>query len=286
MKKVMLCFFLAASTPSLALVEYGDPAPSPSSRWAKKKAPAKVQSKGQVKRRSRFPLSKWRANFSLGMETVQSESRRDFWIFNSFLQTPWDIFVSGRFRRAGGEGAHRGNAGLLLGFNWLRFGGGSNRVGVDVFGGAGFGQKGSRFATSRTDTIFGLKTYKSFHRLSLEMGFQHHFTGEPQAGELSIGDIQTFFLELGWQAGPDISVALEGGAVRVSPQEGGLNHKMNWGYLSPMLKLRFSSLVGLDIKADFRTTQTTSPHARQARLWDFAAACGNSLQANMLLTLF
>ena len=160
------------------------------------------------------------------------------------------------------QGESRGNADFLLGFNWLRFGGGGSKVGVDVFGGVSLGQKNSSFATSRTDAMFGMKTYKNFYQLALEMGFEHHLMGTPVSGdELSVGDIQTFSLELGWRAGPDIFLALKGGTVRVAPQEGGLDQKMNWGYISPILRLSFSSLVGVNIKGNFRTGRYPSREA-------------------------
>ena len=272
-KRSLFALSLLASASLPALVEYSGEPP----------ASSQTRSKGRIKKRPRFPLSKFKANFSLGAETVQVSDNQNFWIFDGFLQTPWDFFVTGGYRRAQGEGSNQGNATVLLGFNWLRFGGSQNRVGVDIFGGISLGQKGSRFATSRNDKIFGLKTHKSFYLFNVEMGFQHHLTGTPQAGELPIGDIQNFSLEFSWQTGPDISLSLMGGVISVSPQEGGLDDKMNWGYLSPSLKLKFSSLVGMEVKADFRTNNTTSPEALQARLWGVPGACGNSLKANLSL---
>ena len=276
-KSTLFCLAFITSGTLDALVEYGSEPPS----LSPKKLP-----KSTIKRRLRLPLSSsFKANFSLGTEGVQTQRRQNFWLLESSVQTPWDFFVKTHYRKAEGEGAVGGSGGLLVGFNWLRFGATENRVGVDIFGGLTWGQKGSPLATSRQDKMFGLRTHKTLHNVTMEMGFRHHLTGAPEEGELSIGNIQIFSMELGWKAGQDIFLLLGGGVVGVSPEESGLQKKIDWEYLSPELRLRLSSLVGVTVRADLRVKETVPSEAIQARLWNFPAACGNSLKASLSLTL-
>ena len=291
LKGTLCCFSFLACGGLPALVDYSDD----SGAWVSKeglshkKKSVKASSRGAIKKRSAFALSPFKADISLGREGIRSDGERiNFWIWENFVRMPWDFFLQTRYRRAEGGGGGLGGNGMgLLGFNWLRYGGSGNRVDVDIFGGVTWGRKGSRFATSRIDKMFGLKTRKSLYRTILEMGFQHHLTGRPEEGELAVGDIQTVSMELGQKVSHDIFVGLEGGVVRVSPSERGLAHKMDWVYLSPLLKLNFSSMVAVSFEADLRTARASPKEARKARLarlWDFPAACGDSLKVALALT--
>ena len=168
-----------------AMVDY-----SSFSKRGPERAPA-VKSKKElgrgIVRRPRPRHSRIRGDFSLGMENVQGGARQNFWIVESSLQTPWDFFVTGRYRHGEIGDGKRGNAKFLLGFNWLSFGRVGSQVSVDIFGGIAPGVSHSNFGTSRTDKFLGLKTRKEFYRLALEMGFQHHLTGEPESGEIAVG---------------------------------------------------------------------------------------------------
>ena len=100
-RHILFFFTLLASGELPALMDYGESTPHSGGlvrRPSKKPSPG-VLSKSGIKRRSRFLHSKVRANFSLGMESVEAESNHKFWIVDSYLQTPWDVFVAGRYRR-------------------------------------------------------------------------------------------------------------------------------------------------------------------------------------------
>jgi hypothetical protein len=178
----------------------------------------------------------------------------------------------------------KGNPVAKLGINWFDVGSGMDRATVDFYGGMMLGQKGSDFAATRDDKIFGIETAKSLGSLVVGLGYELRFTGAPKnEEEMDIGNIQTLNAMLGMMVSHDISFQVDARYVNVG-QSGDelrmqrLAQKVSFGAISPSLNLGVTPLVELSLGADFRTKRAENESGiYQAKLWDMSYALGNSI---------
>ena len=294
-----------------ALVEYSDegesfrPQSSGVLRARKKSSRSKIKlepSKRSVVRRrgaGHSPAKNGLFDLHLGMETVDigSMGKANFATFEGLLQTPYNVFLSGSYRYAGGSLAGESSAGrggnprLLLGVNWLRFGGRQDAVTIDLYGGLHFGRRNSAFASTRTDKVVGVQTGKRFHQLAFGIGFEQCLSGTPEGKELVIGDIRKLAATLGWRVSGDILFSTEAGTSSIltdddslSREGARLERKVSFGYISPLLKLNISPALSLSLRAHFRTKKIPSDTAKKllgAKLWHIEGLYGNSLGASL-----
>lgn len=233
---------------------------------------------------------------SNNIEVGDRTGKVDSWHFDGHFQTNYGFYLNASHYLASSEsntlaqksGTQQGNAKALIGFNWLRFGSGSDAGTIDIIAGASFGQSGSDFASARTDKIFGIETTKKMASMVLGLGYEYRITGTPgNSEELTIGNIQKIYAILGWMATPDIRFSFEGGTYKIGETTGeySLAEKTSFGYVAPKVHLGLSPFVSLDLGAIFRSKRLKNESLVDARLYDLKGAYGSSILAGLSLSM-
>ena len=309
MKKIhftIFVLFLGLAFRGYALVEYSDdredfrPRSSGAVQVRKSPLPNKFRpsrSSSVVKKASPRYSPHRTVDLSLGVEAIDvgALEKSNFFVLDTSLRTPYNLFLKGYYRYASSQGkgeeeGRGGNPQLLVGVNWLRFGKATDLVTVDFYGGLSLGQSDSAFASSRTDKFFGFQTNKRFYRMIFGIGFEQYLSGASHMREKEIGNIRKFATSLSWIVSADILFSLEAGTTGISPSESyhrrwGLDEKVSWGYLSPLMKLNFSPAMALSLKANFRVKKVPPEELWGAKLWNFKGVYGNSLGAALALNI-
>lgn len=216
--------------------------------------------------------------------------------FDAQIQTRFNVFMAASYFQMKSDDRalapssnsfQKGNPELLIGFNWLQFGRPQDLATVDLYGGLSFGQKGSDFATSRSDKIVGVSTAKRFHTIGLGLGYEMRLTEEPESGELSIGNISKLSASLGWVVSNDIRFLVEGSSYTVgsSDSASGLQEDVKFAILKPQLQLKLSPLVDLSLGATLRTRRLKDETLTGARLWNIQGAYGSGLFAGLSINI-
>lgn len=301
MKKIVLSGILALSTQAFALVDYSSPVPADAAK-------SKV-AQPQAPRSSSAPsVSSGEKFFSLNGGTEQLKvdfggktNKVSLYSLGGHFQTPYNIYLDAAIWGASAQNSNVtdqnktqiGNSSMKLGFNWLTLGNSSDVATFDFTAGAMFaGPKSSDFASSRTDTMVGVELTKRFSDFALLLGYEYRFTGKTKTTEETpVGNIQKVMASLGWKVSNDIRFALEGMMYRVGPNKlntpnAGLSGNLNFVSLSPKLSLGLASSVDLELGALYRTrTVALKDDIVGARLWDLKGLYGNSIFANLVLSL-
>lgn len=304
MKKNLLLFFILflISRYSFALVDYSEMVEAPASTptQVKRIAPpsSSVASSSSVKRNS-GPSGFFELSAKYGVMNAQlgdKSGKVNVTRFDGHFETPYNIWLDGSWSMGSfdsssqlGEGSSQnGNPQVILGVNWLDYGGAGDRASVDFVGGVNISQKDSDFAASRTDKIVGVETAKRFSSFVFGLGYRLWMTGNASnSEELQIGNIQRLSASLGWMVSPDIRFALEGATVSVEAGDSnaGLQEKISFGTVSPSMQLALSPSVSLDMGAVFRSKRLKDETLLNARLWNLPGSYGNSIFAGLSLSL-
>lgn len=301
----LLIGFILLSTQAFALVDYSDPVDEPAR--PKKKNRIKINKAPRNSVSSAAPRSSsggggsW-GDFSIGtkysstsIEVGDRSGKVSGWHFDGHFQTNYGFYLTANHYMASSESAdlaessemQQGNPKAMIGFNWLRFGGGAEAASVDFLAGASFGQSNSDFASERTDKIFAVETTKKIATVLLGLGYEYRITGSGGSSELEIGNVQRIYAILGWVATPSIRFSFEGGTHSIGAGEGSyaLAEKTSFGYVAPTLHLGLSPAVSLDLGAIFRTKRLSNDSLVDARLYDMKGAYGSSLVAGLSIAL-
>lgn len=299
---------LATSFNSHGLVDYSEPetmAPS-APRARTKSAPKNISKRSAPRGASSGPSYTPSGMFDLGMayKSIDVKSEETYGKVNvmevkGHMATNFNIFLDFKYWQASSDiesltsvsGSQEGNPEVLLGFNWLQFGGGEDGTSVDLLFGGRFSSS-SDLASSRTDKIFGIESVKRFFTFALGLGYRLYMTGAPEdEEEVDIGNIQKLYATFGWMVSHDISFEIEGAVYNIGNSNSTtraniLESKESFGTISPKLNLRLGSMVGLGLGATFRTDKVTDTEKLiGARLWDMSGVYGSSIQAGLDISI-
>jgi hypothetical protein len=310
MKFLHILLPLLISSNAFALVDYSDAddfKPKNSGAESVKRNPPPSSSSSSVSEapKQRAVRRQGKALFSLGSsyESVNyhlgaNSGKVDFTRFAGRFQTNYGVFIDANYWRAdnkssllGEKGDMAGNPEVVLGFNWLEFGGRENGTDIILKAGASIAEQGNNFARSGTDKIVGIETSKRFYDFALGLGYDYRLTGTPGAiEEAQIGNIGKLYASFGWMATPDIQFSVDAAtySIKGSDDETRLNrisNNLSFGYISPKLTLGLSPLFALELGALFRTKRLSDESTVNARLWNFPGAYGNSIFAGLGIAL-
>lgn len=300
----VLLFFCHSSW---SLVDYTEeesfqPRSSGSSR-AKAPATPRPAAKSVTSARSSGP-SRYKISSSLnyGSQNVSlegTEGKLELLEIEAMVQTSYNIFAQARYYQAKSTdeslaslstGFQSGNPDFILGFNWLQFGGKSDKATIDLYGGLRFGQNNSDFASSRTDRLLGVTTAKRFEEFAIGLGYEIQLTGNGDESEMRIGNISKLSASVGWVASRDIRFLVEGFTYRIGAGDSGdssffLAEEIKFSTVNPKLQLMLSPMIDLTLGASFRTRRLKNSSLRDARLWALQGAYGHSLFAGLSVNI-
>lgn len=292
---------------SYSLVDYSEPDYKPANAGASRVAPLddnpapvkttrKVQRRGGGKEHSQM-LSMSTYYKSVDAKFNEGSGKASFLGIKGKFHTQYNVFLDFSYWQAdtssellGNDGSsQRGNPEVIVGLNWLRFGRPAEVALVDFYGGASFGQD-SAFAHSRTDQIVGVTTAKRFNQLALGLGYELRLTGDAKSeDELQIGNISRLSATLGWMTSGEIRFSLDGHLYSISTpssgKENSLQEKVKFASLVPKLGLNLSPIVLLELGTAIRTRRINDADLLGARLWNLHGAYGNSIFANLGVSL-
>ncbi len=305
MKKNLLLFFslFLISKYSFALVDYTESSQAPAQATTKVKriAPPSATSvassnnlisrsapSGMFEIAARYGVIDAQVGEQSGKVNVTSFEAHFETSYNIWLDSKWAMGTFDDSSSLGSGSSQKGNPQIVLGVNWLEYGGAGDRASMDFIGGVNIGQKDSAFATSRTDKIVGVETAKRFGTFVFGLGYRVWLTGNPSTdNELDIGNIQRLNASLGWMVSPDIRFAVEAATVSVGSGEGvnAIQEKISFGTISPSLQLTISPMVSLDLGAVFRSKRLKDENLLAARLWNLPGSYGNNIYAGLNFAL-
>ena len=297
----IICCFVFSNL--WALVDYSEPEARPVVRRVQspRPSPAPVQTvkTNQVTKRSAPSLGTFHLGTgyeSISVKASEQDNKAAMYRVYGHLATKYNLFLEVFHWWANSDQVSsktlQGNPTMLLGLNWLRWGEFAEQATVDIYGGVSYKGSNNGFASTRTDKIFGLQTTKRFYSFSLALSYEMRLTGNPSnAQEMEIGNIQKLSGTIGWVATPDIAFQLEGVNYRIGSGDSGERElvqqsKLSYSYVAPKAELILSPWVKLGLGARFLTKKmNSSQDMLPARLWDLPAAYGNSIFANLNLTI-
>ena len=301
---IILSFF--GSFSAHGLVDYSEtetvaPAPKAKSRpraVSKVAAPTSASSSGPSYSPSgMFDLGM--AYKSIDVKSDETTGKVNVMEVKGHLATNFNIFLDFKYWQASTDiesltdnsSSQEGNPEVLLGFNWLQFGGGEDGTSVDLLFGGRFSSS-SDLASSRTDKIFGIESVKRFYTFALGLGYRLYMTGTPEdEAEVDIGNIQKLYATFGWKVSHDISFEIEGAVYNIGNSNSQtratvLKTKESFGTVSPKINLQLGSMVGLGIGATFRTDKVSDTESLiGARLWDMSGVYGSSIHAGLDISI-
>ena len=310
-KKYLIFFFLLILLPyrSEALVDYTEEenfkplsSGATSASRPKRAAPKRTSSANISKGSSTPTRYHFSSSITYGSQDVDLEGatgKMETMEIEAMLQTSYNIFAQARYFQASSSDRdlvtestsfQRGNPDIILGFNWLQFGGSSDRATIDIYGGLRLGQDDSDFASSRTDRIIGVTTAKRFEDFAIGLGYEVQLTGAGQDSEMNIGNISKISASLGWVVSRDIRFLIEGYTYQVSAGDSeaspiSLKEDIKFSTLNPQLQLKLSPMIDLSLGASFRTRRLKDSNLTKAKLWALEGAYGHSLFAGLSVSI-
>ena len=304
MGKILSISFLF-TFPAFALVEYSDEKDYRQSQTfkkvQKKRNPRPAFSPRSYKKTSAKKVSKGKKiiNAAIGCESHKMTSLNDpdrigLCLLEARVKADPGIYIDASYwHTSKGRNTEestiskKGNPTIKIGLNWLELGSPVDRAIVNVYGGMMFSARNSLLASTRTDKIIGLETFKRFNQFLAGMAFELRLTGNPQDHEMNIGDMHTFKGALRWMASPDILFTMEAAATTIRPGETTAvlrnDQKIFFSWLSPKLDLTLSPFVRFNMGARFQVKRTHL--VPTLRIWNMKAAYGNSIFAGLSFSL-
>ncbi|GEM_PF-579533 len=309
--KILMMFILATNSLCLnALVDYSD---NSSRQTSASGANSKNQDEGRttksVKQMSSVSSSSSESgtSFSLGSGYENLKGDRGI-ILNRYtvdgsLRTDFNLFLNVNYWGVSSyEGiqltseqtvlSNGGNLTAKLGFNWIKLGGPSDQVSIDLIGGATFGKKNSKFASTRTDKIVGVETTKRFSSVVVGLGYELTLSGNPaNSEELKIGNINKLSAGIAVVVSPDITVIVEGATVKIGRDKeqavNSLDKEMSYSYVTPQLVLKIGNILDWKLGASFLTKSLGEGDTSlaSARLWSMEHCYGNSIFTGIGLSI-
>jgi hypothetical protein len=312
MQKIILSLFLSVcfSSTSFALVDYSAEENVVPNRPQKKRIKRKAKVAGKsIKTASRnsggsyVPTGMFDVTFgysTISVETDQTASKVNVMEFNGHFETGASIYFDAKYWMAdtssellsSSADSQSGNPEIIMGFNWLAFGGGGNFTNIDLLAGVRLASEDSQLGSTRTDKIIGVSTVKRFNQFALGLGYKYYLTGTPGTeSELNIGNMSKLSATIGWMVSSDIQFELEGAVFKVSKSDSTtkanvLNEAESIGTISPKLSLRLAQLVNLNLGATFISKQPKNNKALVgANLWDVPGVYGSSINASIAISI-
>lgn len=237
----------------------------------------------------------WKADFSFASNYEAMEiANKKYGVvnFGTHVQTPMNVYLDASYWTASGDGiSANGNPKIILGFNWLRFGGPADEARVDIYGGVKLASS-SKLGSSRTDKIVGAETTKRFGTFGLGIGYDMTLVGTPKnSEENAIGNIARLSVSGGWMVSQDIQFEIEAenftiNAASDTSRSNRLSEKASFSTLSPKLNLSLAPAVNLELGARFRMKKAKEEsNLMQAKVFDLHGANTNSLFAGLNITI-
>lgn len=302
MKKNLLLFFVLflISRYSFALVDYTESAPiapAPVKRIAPPSQTSMAQTSTVTHNSGPSGMFEVSANYGvLNAHVGDVSGKLNVTEFKAHFETNYNIWLDAAWAMASFDSSgqiaqgssQKGNPQILLGVNWLEFGGAGDRATIDFLGGVNLAQKDSDFASSRLDKVVGVETTKRFSTFVFGLGYKVWLTGTPSnSEEITIGNVQRLSASLGWMVSPDIQFAVEAATVSIGVGDGdrALVQKTSFGTLAPSVHLGITPSVGLELGAVFRTKRLKDENLLGARLWNLPGSYGNKLYAGLGISL-
>ena len=298
MNRYLFLSALFLSTQAFALVDYTESEFKPQNSGASSvKAPAKPATRSFKKISSAPRGASSGSNIDFGVnyeghdvELNKASGKVHFINLKGHIQTRYNVFLDFSYWQANSTSSYlsqsgesqKGNPEMILGFNWLQWGGRGDTATVDLFAGMNFGQGGSAFASSASAQTFGISTAKRFHTLALGLGYQMYLLGTPSDfEEKETGNVQKLSASLGWMVRPDIRFILEGNTYSISraaddARVNRLEEDIQFSTVSPKLNLSIAPSILFELGAHFRTRRLKNDDLIDAKLYKYKGAYGNS----------
>ncbi|MBC7714192.1 MAG: hypothetical protein H7177_12685 [Rhizobacter sp.] len=292
MRKSLLLLLALVSINAHALVDYSEPVDAPKESASPKSFQKMSKPSGSS---SGGRSLTWKSDLSLttNYETMKIEDQKyGILNVNAHVQTSFDVFFDATYWNASGDKkSSSGNPKLILGFNWLKFGSGSDEAKVDIYGGAKLSSS-SELGSSRTDKIIGAETTKRFGTFGLGIGYDMTLVGTPKnAEEHAIGNIGRITVSGGWMVSNDIQFEVEAENFTIAPGEdttrtNRLTQKVSFSTLSPKVNLGLATSVNLEFGARFRMKKAKDEaQLLEAKVFDLHGANANSLFAGLNVSI-
>lgn len=299
---------------AMSLVEYDDSAPATNSRSSRSRSP-KVKRKAAPSRSvsrssssaSSSSSSGWMSMFELRSQVVSEDyemeeeaAKISKYNFNLHTKLSSSIKIDAKYQMISSKSetlaatsqSQKGNPEALLSLNWISFGERGNRTNVDMILGHRWGVTGSEFATSRSDFIVGMQTFKSLGPIAIGLGYTLDLTGNPKsASESYIGNIQTLKASLGWMVSSEIRMAVH--ASRINLNRSGneehynvLEKDLQFTVINPELSLTLGPMVDLTFGGHFRGQREEFVAGYEdVRVPQYNALWGNSIYSGLEFSL-
>ena len=237
---------------------------------------------------------------TISLESELTASKVNVFEFNGHFETGANIYFDAKYWMAdtssedlsdSSEG-QAGNPEVIMGFNWLSFGGSGNFTNIDLLVGIRLAAEDSDLGSSRTDKIIGVSTVKRFNQFALGLGYKYYLTGTPNnETELNIGNMSKLSATIGWMVSNDIQFELEGAVFKVESSDSitklnVLGETDSIGTISPKLGLKLARLVNLNLGATFISKKPKNgDRLIGANLWDVPGVYGSSINASIAISI-
>ncbi len=301
LKQLPITISLLFTSYSYSLVDYTDYDAS-SVRTSRKSVKRSAKNNSISKRRTarRSTSGKKYLDFSTSFsnskfDTISRSGKFDRLDFKASMATDYDLYLdveypmfSGRVYNDQDETSYQaGNPLVLMGLNWLQFGGRGEALNLDLE--VGFRLSGSgEFASGRTDKIIGVSTSKRLGNVGLSFGYHYIFTGTSDKElESDIGNIAKVAFEAGWVVSSDIAFMIKAQNISLSKSDDlgraiRLNETIKYSTITPKLQLQLASSVKMFMQAVFRMRRPKQEFlSGNLGLWHLDGLYGNSLSAGL-----
>lgn len=174
--------------------------------------------------------------------------------FHFFFQGKYWIGEAKRFEdQSFNKQSQRGNAELLLGFNFLKIGSSSDLATMDLWAGMDL-PSSSLLAHSRKDQLFGVELSKRFRIMGFGLSYEYRKAGSPKRVlELMPGNMQMTKVTLGWIMSSDIQFHTDYSyyAIAENRQNNRQFEKVAFSKLTPKFVLNLYPAMDLSLGGEF-----------------------------------
>lgn len=174
--------------------------------------------------------------------------------FHFFFQGKYWIGEAKRFEdQSFNQQSQRGNAELLLGFNFLKIGSSSDLATLDLWAGMDL-PSSSLLAHSRKDQLFGVELSKRFRIMGFGLSYEYRKAGNPERlSELMPGNMQMTKVTLGWIMTSDIQFHTDYSyyAIAENRQNNRQFEKVTFSKLAPKFVLNLYPAMDLSLGGEF-----------------------------------
>lgn len=174
--------------------------------------------------------------------------------FHFFFQGKYWIGEAKRFEdQSFNKQSQRGNAELLLGFNFLKIGSSSDLATMDLWAGMDL-PSSSLLAHSRKDQLFGVELSKRFRIMGFGLSYEYRKAGSPKRVlELMPGNMQMTKVTLGWIMTSDIQFHTDYSyyAIAENRQNNRQFEKVAFSKLTPKFVLNLYPAMDLSLGGEF-----------------------------------